>query len=62
MMMSRLGCLSLLLLPVTTTGALLGVAYSALTGRRPSSQLLMVFGVVGLALLVAGLMRLVGQT
>ena len=58
----RMGCLGLLLLPVTTMGALLGVAYAALTGRRPSPRLLMIFGVVGLALLVAGLIGLVHPT
>lgn len=58
----RTGCLGLLLLPVTTMGALLGVAYAALTGRRPSARLLMIFGVVGLAVLVAGLIGLFRQT
>lgn len=61
-MSDRIGCLGLLLLPVTTMGALLGVAYTALTGRRPSSRFLMLFGVVGLVLVVAALMRLVGRT
>lgn len=58
----RSGCLGLLLLPVTTMGGMLGVAYAALTGRRPSARLLMVFGVVGLALLLAGFVRLAVQT
>lgn len=61
MMVGRIGCLGLLLLPVTTTGALVGLAYTALTGRRPSSRVLIVFGVVGFALLAAGLMHVVAQ-
>lgn len=48
--------LSVLLLPVTVTGALLGVAYAALTGRHPSPGLLMAFGFGGILLLVAAVL------
>jgi hypothetical protein len=46
----------ILLFPITIPGAVLGACYAALTGRHPSSRLLMALGVAGFALIVFALM------
>jgi hypothetical protein len=49
------GLAYILLLPLTVPGALIGIVYALVTRRHPSAKPLMLFGAIGLGLLLAAL-------